>query len=423
MTSERQECYVYIVLPGKTEFVTAGRFTISTDRNDESVGSFIYGRQYLERKDAVEIDPIELRLRRDPYETARMEGIFGAIRDSMPDSWGRRLIEKRAKTAQLEEFEYLIKGSDDRAGALGFGTNVKPLVSEGRFNQMLELERLQVIADQLINDEPDLKGSITNQVEELLHFGTSMGGARPKAVVEHNKNLWLAKFNMQDDRWNYSRVEHGMLKLALACNINVAESDITGVAGRDVLLVRRFDREWEKDNYKRHRMISALTLLQSDDNPVSRVNWSYALLADAIRRMSVDPESDLRELFSRMCFNAAVSNLDDHPRNHAMLAREQGWRLSPAFDLTPSPVTAIDRRDLAMSCGKLGRYANRENLLSNHGRYLLSQKQAEEILDSIVTIVSTTWQSTMCQAGVKDTDGRRISNAFLYKGFFYENVV
>jgi len=399
MTSER-ECYVYIVLPGATEFVTAGRFRVSPTPDGEAVGEFVYGRRYLERNDAIELDPVELRLRRGVYETARMQGFFGAIRDSMPDSWGRRVIEKNTGHVQLEEFDYLLQGPDDRAGALGFGSNVEPSLPKSTFNRTLDLERLQAAADAVINDDPEIAGSAAGQVDDLLLPGTSMGGARPKAVVEHRHDLWLAKFTRQDDRWNHPCVEHGLLKLAEACNLTVAESKITAVAGRDALLVRRFDRDPTLSGYRRHRMVSALTLLKIDDSPMARTDWSYILLADEIRRVSAEPAADLLELFGRMCFNAAVSNLDDHPRNHAVLAKERGWRLSPAFDLTPSPVIAMDRRDLAMTCGQFGRYANRENLLSTHGRFLLSKTEAAALLDRIVKTVRSQWRPTMRQAGV-----------------------
>ena len=138
MISER-ECYVYIVLPGATEFVTAGRFRVSPTPEGEPVGQFVYGRRYLDRSDAVELDPVELRLRRGVYETARMEGFFGAIRDSMPDYWGRRVIERNTGYTQLEEFDYLMYGPDDRAGALGFGDTVEPPPPKRRFNRTLEL--------------------------------------------------------------------------------------------------------------------------------------------------------------------------------------------------------------------------------------------------------------------------------------------
>lgn len=419
MTSER-ECYVYIVPPDATEFVTAGHFKVTLTPDGDRIGQFFYGRRYLERKDAVELDPVELRLRRGPYETARMEGFFGAIRDAMPDFWGRRVIERNTGHSQLEEFDYLMYGPDDRAGALGFGLNVDPPAPLRRFNRTLDLKVIQAAADAILNDDPNIGGSAAGQVEEFLLLGTSLGGARPKAGVEHNQGLWIAKFGRQDDRWNHPRVEYGMLKLAQACGLTVADSKITKVGGRDVLLVRRFDRDREEDKYRRHRMVSALTLLQTDDSPTARRDWSYILLVDEIRRVSMKPETDLRELFARMCFNAAVSNLDDHPRNHAILAKGRDWRLSPAFDLTPTPMIAMERRDLAMSCGTAGRCANRRNLLSQHGRFLLSQEDASALLDHIVEIVRNQWRPIMRQASVSETDCEAISTAFLYEGFFYE---
>ena len=417
MISER-ECYVYNVLPGATEFITAGRFRVSPTPEGEPVGQFVYGRRYLDRSDAVELDPVELRLRRGVYETARMVGFFGAIRDSMPDYWGRRVIERNTGYTQLEEFDYLMYGPDDRAGALGFGDTVEPPPPKRIFNRTLDLQRLQAAADAIINEDPSLAGSAAGQVEELMLLGTSMGGARPKTVVQHGNDLWMAKFARHDDRWNHPRVEHGLLRLARACGQSTAESDIASVGGRDVLLVRRFDRDRADGGFRRHRMVSALTLLRSDEDTVSRRDWSYILLADEIRRVSSAPEADLRELFGRMCFNAAVSNLDDHPRNHAVLAVGRNWRLSPAFDLTPSPVISRERRDLAMVCGSAGRFANRKNLLSQHGRFLLSEEEAAGILDGVVSTVRKSWRPTMRQSGVSAADCDVIAGAFLYEGFF-----
>ncbi len=418
MTSERG-CYVYIVPPGATEFVTAGRFEVLVTPDGDSVGRFFYGRRYLERSDAVELDPVELRLRRGQYETARMDGFFGAIRDAMPDYWGRRVIERNTGHTQLEEFDYLMYGPDDRAGALGFGLNVQPPPTKHRFNQTMDLERLQAAAEVIISDEHNTEDSAVRQAEELMLIGTSMGGARPKAVLEHEQNLWIAKFSRHDDRWNHPRVEHGLLKLAQKCGISVAENKIANVGGRDVLLVRRFDRERTEKGYQRHRMVSALTLLQSDDSPTSRRDWSYILFADELRRVSRKPESDLRELFARMCFNAIVSNLDDHPRNHAILAKGRDWQLSPAFDLTPTPMIAMERRDLAMACGNGGRYANKKNILSRHARFLLDEEDATAILNHIVETVQNSWRPAMKASGVSKIDCKTIESAFLYKGFFY----
>ena len=420
MSSER-ECYVYIVPPGATEFVTAGRFQL-TGNGAGAVGRFVYGRSYRERADAVELDPVELRLSSQVYETARMEGFFGAIRDSMPDFWGRRVIERNSGFAELTEFDYLLQGPDDRAGALGFGLNVEPPAPLRRFNRTMDLARLQRAADAVVADEPHLAGSAGQQAEELLLLGTSMGGARPKTVVEDVRDLWIAKFGRNDDRWNHPRVEHGMLCLARACGLNAADSRIDEVAGRDVLLVRRFERDRADAGYRRHRMVSALTLLRTGDSPGERRDWSYLLFADEIRRVSTRPQDDLRELFGRICFNAAVSNLDDHPRNHAVMAKERGWRLSPAFDLTPSPVVALERRDLAMVCGRYGRYANKMNLLTETGRFLLDEEEAAAIFERIARTVREQWHAEMRRAGVSERDCEAVRTAFVYDGLFYENV-
>lgn len=419
MTSER-ECFVYLVPPGQTDFVTAGRFRVVTQDDGSAVGSFVYGRRYLERNDAVELDPIELRLANRGYETGRMHGFFGAIRDAMPDFWGRRVIEKHSGHVNLAEFDYLLEGPDDRAGALGFGLGVAPPAPRRQFNRTLALERLQQAADALIADEPPPAGAAAAQVEELMLLGTSMGGARPKAVVEDDNALWLAKFGRHDDRWNHPRAEHGMLALARLCGIDTADSRITRVAGRDVLMVRRFDRDRDGNRYRRHRMVSALTLLRSDDNQAARQAWSYLLLADEIRRVSAEPEADLRELYRRICFNAAVSNLDDHPRNHAIIAKDRNWRLSPAFDLTPTPMVALDRRNLALDCGPAGRYANRTNIIAGHGRFLLDREEATSIIDDITATVAAQWRPVMRREGLSEADCERIASSFNYDGLTYE---
>ena len=424
MSSER-ECFVYIVPPGATEFVTAGRFRWIDDGTG-AVGRFVYGRSYRERADAVEFDPVELRLSDQVYETARMQGLFGAIRDSMPDFWGRRVIERNTGATELSEFDYLLQGPDDRAGALGFGLAVEPPVPRRRFNRTLDLAVLQRAADAILDDDREHAGSAGAHVEELLLLGTSMGGTRPKAVVEYEGDLCIAKFGRSDDRWNDSRVEHGMLALARACDLTVADSGIETVGGRDVLLVRRFDRDRAADvggagdGYLRHRMVSALTLLHTGDGLADRGDWSYLLLADEVRRASARPADDLRELFGRVCFNAAVSNLDDHPRNHALLAKGRQWRLSPAYDLTPSPVVALERRDLAMTCGRFGRHANRTNLLSAHGRFLLDRAAAVAVFDGIARTVRARWHAEMRRAGVSVRDCEAIRAAFLYEGLFYD---
>ena len=419
MTSERA-CYVFVVLPGETEFTVAGRFRVSTTRAGSPLGEFVYGRSYLGRPDAVELDPVELRLAERVYRTGRMGGFFGVIRDAMPDYWGRLLIERRSGSTMLEEFDYLMLGPDDRAGALGFGLQLEPPRPRRRFNAVVDLSRLQAAADAVLADRFEVTGALADRARELLIAGTSMGGARPKALVEDGEALWIAKFRQRSDRWNLPRVEHGLLRLARRCGLEAARSRVERIGDRDALLVRRFDRDWTGDGYLRHRMASALTLLRADDSPTDRRRWSYLSLADEVRRASASPREDLRELFGRMCFNAAVSNLDDHPRNHALLARGRSWRLSPAYDLEPMPVVAIERRDLAMVCGPDGRRANRANLLAAAGRFLLGRDEAKAIFNRITETIRGSWRESMRRAGVSGRDSERVRDAFLYDGLFLD---
>lgn len=191
MTSEpgAGECYVYIALPGATEFVTAGKFALETGRAGTPLGRFVYGRSYLARSDAVAIDPVELKLATATYRTTALKGVFAALRDAGPDYWGRRVIEKHAGQAELGELDYLLYAPDDRAGALGFGLNVIPPAPRRRFNKTLDLEAMQRMADAIIADKEVASGPEADQVEDLMLIGTSMGGARPKAVVEHDDAL------------------------------------------------------------------------------------------------------------------------------------------------------------------------------------------------------------------------------------------
>ena len=430
MTSEAPaECFVYITLPGQTEPVTAGRFALSVDRRGTPEGRFVYGRSYLERPNAVALDPVELKLSPRTYATAALNGVFGALRDASPDYWGRRVIQRHLGKAQPGEMEYLLFSPDDRAGALGFGLNQTPPAPKRTFNQTLDLAKVQSIADAIVadDDRPDgdraAAGAAADhdddrdQVEKLMVIGTSMGGARPKAVVEDEAGLWIAKFNRPDDTWNSARVEHAMLLLARACGLTTAESRVVEVAGRDVLLVKRFDRERTQAGYLRARMISALTLLRTEDTYQSRDKWSYVLLAEEVRRVCADPAQNAAELFRRMCLNALISNIDDHPRNHALIAKEAEWKLSPAYDLTPAVPVSMERRDLALECGDAGRFANASNLLSQSARFLLESGEATAMIDAMEAQVRGTWYATARAAGVSERDCEAIARAFAYPGF------
>jgi serine/threonine-protein kinase HipA len=419
MTSKiNTECFVYITLPNEAESVLAGRFELTKDRRGNALGRFVYGKSYLARSNAAAIDPLELKLSGQTYETTRLNGVFGALRDSGPDYWGRRVIEKHAGLAQLGELDYLLNSADDRAGALGFGLGQSPPAPRRKFNKTLELAKLQEVAEALMREE-DVKAEEAAQVQDLMLIGTAMGGARPKAVVEDDEGLWVAKFNRPDDRWNNTRVERAMLELAKTCGVSVATSRVETIAGKDVLLVKRFDREKTTKGYTKARMISGLTLLQAEEATEARDRWSYVLMSEELRRVVGEPKRDAQELYRRMVFNALISNIDDHPRNHALIAKEREWRLSPAYDLTPSPVIAQDHRDLAMEVGDQGRYANAKNLLSQHNRFLLGEEEAKAIVSGMTDKVRATWFDVVRAQGVTAKDAETIRSAFVYEGFSF----
>lgn len=414
-SSQAEECFVYIVLPGETDFVTAGRFERSGD--DAPVGRFVYGKSYLARVDKVPIDPIELKLGSTTYQTALLKGVFGALRDAGPDYWGRRVIEKHAGKPELSELDYLLYSPDDRAGALGFGRGPEPPAPKRRFNRTIDLAKLQKFADAIIEDEELPQEPDAQQAQELMLEGTSMGGARPKAVVEDEGALWIAKFNRPDDKWNHARTERAMLELARACGLETAESKLETIGDGDALLVKRFDRHKVKGGYQRARMLSALTLLRAGDSHTDRERWSYVLLAEELRRISVHPKADAQELFRRMCFNALISNTDDHPRNHAVIAMEDEWKLSPAYDLIPSMPVSIEERFLALSCGDYGRLARADNLLSQCARFYLKTEEAQAIIGEMEQMVTKRWYEMARRNSVSEKDCETIRRAFVYEGF------
>jgi len=168
------------MLPDATEFVTAGRFVLETDRAGVSVGRFVYGRSYLERPDAVAIDPLELKLGKSSYSTAALGGVFGALRDAGPDYWGRRVIEKHSGKPQLGELDYLLYAPDDRAGALGFGLGREPPAPKREFNRTLQLEKLLALADAIIADGKAAEGMEAGQVEDLSAGRHLHGRRAPK---------------------------------------------------------------------------------------------------------------------------------------------------------------------------------------------------------------------------------------------------
>ena len=416
MTSER-EAYVYIQLPGTLDTVPAALLKVQTLPDGMQIGRFRYGDRYLQRAEAVTLDPYRLPLDKTVHEFTQLNGIPGALRDASPDAWGRRVIEhKRERAAgDLHEIDYLLNGPQDGAGYLSFGLKAEPPAPKRQYNRTHQLAEL-IAAAQAIEDGRPVPAHLLEQIDP----GTSMGGARPKATIEDAQCLWLGKFPAKDDHCNLQRIEYATLDLARRCGLNVTHARLQAVGDSDVLMLQRFDREHTDKGYLRFGLVSGLTVLDCDDSYLNLKRWSYPLLADNLRRWSDKPEADCAELFRRMVFNAVVTNNDDHPRNHALLRRAKGWRLSPAYDLVPTPMVSVERRDLALTVGNYGRTASLYNLLSQSGRFGLSVEDARKEIDKIVT-VARQWRESFFACGVSAQDMDYIAPAILPECFFFES--
>lgn len=415
MTSER-EAYIYIQLPGALETVPAALLRVQTLSDGTQIGRFRYGDRYLQRREAVSLDPFHLPLAKQVFEFTQLKGIPGAVRDAGPDAWGRRVIEHKLErsAADLQEIDYLLHGPQDGAGYLSFGLKAEPPAPKRHYNRTHQLAEL-IAATQAIEEGRQVAAHLLEQLDP----GTSMGGARPKATIEDAQSLWLAKFPSRDDRFNLQQVEFATLDLARRCGLNVTQARLQTVGDSAVLMLQRFDRDHTGKGYLRFGLVSGLTVLDCGDSHLDRERWSYPLLADNLRRWSDKPEADCAELFRRMVFNAAVTNNDDHPRNHALLRRQKGWRLSPAYDLVPAPVVSLERRDLALSVGSYGRTASIYNLLSQAGRFGLSAQAAHAEIDRIVEVIRN-WRDNFFACGVSAKDIGYIASAMLPDCFFFE---
>ena len=324
MAAPEESCYVHVQLPGSFEWVPCASLKVREVGAGAFQGTFTYGRRYLERPNVMALDPFHLPLSGKPLYFTKLEGIPGALRDASPDAWGRRIIQARLARpeADLTEMAYLLNGPDDGAGNLRFGLSVEPPGPARPFNRTHQLPALTEAAEQL-----EETGKLPHEILERLEPGTSMGGARPKVTVEDQQRIYLAKLPEKRDQHNMQRIEYATLELARAAGLRVCGTRLESIGKAEALMLLRFDREWNPDAqaYARHGLVSGLTVLDAEDGYTGRERWSYRLLADELRRWSVKPDEDRRELFMRMAFNAMVTNNDDHPRNHALLHTSSGW--------------------------------------------------------------------------------------------------
>lgn len=416
MAAQEESCYVFAQLRGTFEWVPCASLKVREVGAGAFQGTFTYGRRYLERPNVIALDPYHLPLSAKPLYFTKLKGIPGALRDAGPDAWGRRVIQARLARpeADITEMEYLLNGPDDGAGNLRFGLSVTPPGPARPFNRTHQLQALTEAAEQL-----EETGKLPHEILERLEPGTSMGGARPKVTVEDEHRIYLAKLPEKRDQHNMQRIEYATLELARAAGLHVCGTRLETVGKAEALMLLRFDREWNSDAqaYARHGLVSGLTVLDAEDGYTGRERWSYRLLADELRRWSVKPDDDRRELFLRMVFNAMVTNNDDHPRNHALLHTSSGWQLSPAYDIVPVPLVSQERRDLALEAGRFGRVASLYNLLSDCGAFGLSTQEAQALVENMLGVVKG-WREFFAKHNVEARSIEMLEQAILPDCFY-----
>ena len=394
---------VFIYLPGETVAVPAGIFTHDAD---SGIGSFAYGRRYVERHNALPVDPIILPMGVRPREVTTNGGLYGSFRDAAPDYWGRLVIAAGARVPPeaFSELDFLMAANATRVGNLDFRLSPEdpePGLVPPHFSR---LTRIIGAAEKLQAGE-----NIERDLLQLLRQGSSIGGARPKCTVEWEDSLWIAKFPAKGDTLNIPRLEYATMTLAGRCGIRIPEVRVVTIGEKDVFFVRRFDREKGKSGWLRHGFLSALSLMQWDE--LDRLRWDYAAMADIMRRYMA--ATDIEELFRRMVFNILVRNTDDHPRNHGIVIDGKKMSLSPAYDIVPTPAqygVGTDFR-LAMSVGEKGREATLENALSRSARFGISKKNAQTV---IAQLLETTrfWREHYEECGVSGREADVLAPSF-----------
>ncbi len=359
--------------------------------------SFEYAHEWLSSDgNAYSLDP-DLLLFKGRQYTPLDKRLFGLFSDSCPDRWGRLLMTRKEaveahkedrKPRKLTDSDFLLGVYDkSRMGALRFSlTEGGEFVANEKAYATPPWVSLRTLENASFAFENDDSGLDERWLNELLAPGSSLGGARPKAtVLAADGSLWIAKFPSKHDESNTGAWEKVVHELARRCMLDVPESKLEAFSDiGSTFLVKRFDR----DGKRRIHFASAMTLLGKTDGASGSDGTSYLDIAAFIRANGAEPKRDLKELWNRIVFNMAVSNTDDHLRNHGFLLTPSGWKLSPLFDVNPVP--SGDR--LALNVTQLDNSIDLDLALEVAEYFGLSKAEAEKAAASIVTTVQESWE-------------------------------
>ncbi|WP_020503842.1 type II toxin-antitoxin system HipA family toxin [Lamprocystis purpurea] len=419
MTSERgihaDRAYVWVWLPGALAPVVAGVLS----RDARGGYGFTYGRSYLRRDAAISLFPDELPLQ-PGGQRRRDDDLHACLRDAAPDAWGRRVIinrltGRRGQDVALVEFDeltYLLESGSDRIGALDF--QASPSDYQPRESTEASLDALLDAALHLERGEP-----LSPALSLALQHGTSVGGARPKALLTSGTRKYIAKFSTSTDVHNVVKAEYLAMRLASLAGLDIAPVALTRSLGREVLLIERFDRVRQGDGWQRRAMLSALTLLGLREMEARYA--SYEDLAHRIRRDFADARATLAELYGRMVFNVLCGNTDDHARNHAAFWDGRTYRLTPAYDICPQVRTGGEASQAMLLTGER-RDSRLVTCLAAAPAFGLGAAQARALIDHQRDVVSRQWHSVCDEAELGTTERqalwqRQFLNPYCLEGY------
>ena len=414
MASDKTDILVYAHWKGMAEPVRMGALTAQQARG-HLTWSFAYDEHWLQTQSQQLLDP-DLQWYAGPQYSPGDKPNFGLFLDSMPDSWGRTLMQKREamlktedeQRRRLTDVDYLLGVFDPaRMGGLRFKRSEdEPFLDSDKQKSIppiTDVRELQVGAGLVESDEGSEE--VRKWLRMLLAPGASLGGARPKSsVTDEHGALWIAKFPSRHDTIDKGAWEYVAWQLAGQAGIDVPKARVEQVAGRHhTFFSKRFDR----DGTRRIHFVSAMTMTGHFETEIRDHTPSYLELAEFIQFNGSSPEVDLHQLWRRMVFNIAISNTDDHLRNHGFIITEDGWRLSPAYDMNPS----IDKAGLSLNIN-LERNELDFEIAREVGEYfMLDEKQMNVILDEVHSAVAT-WQEKAKQGGIPSAQLRVMEAAF-----------
>ena len=374
---------VWVWLPLESLPVRCGTFTLSN-----GVGKFEYDETYRQREDAVSLDPLHLRLgrSRQPHKETRQGGLFGVFRDASPEGFGLALLERLKETTLTDPLLRLELSEGDAVGALEICDDIGSKVD---YAPPHAVELFEVLR-RLPTERPSSQAA--REVKGV--YGMSLGGERPKLTVLHRGQQWIAKLQDRGDAPHAPLREYVAMRIARQLGLDVAEVEFHRIGDREVLLVRRFDREVDASGRVLRKLYaSAHTVLRLDMQTRGEKVRSYVALSQEIKRWCADRKTDpqplQRELWTRMAYNAVCGNGDDHPRNHGFILRDGHWTLSPAFDIAPYITFS---QTLSMAVNRRGvSTARATNLLEDCASFGWVRQEAAEWLERAREFFLASW--------------------------------